>query len=768
MYLSADVVSVRDAFLRHQPMLQLTGSLTDITSIPTDVIVAVERLLQRPLTIHSVEGIMQAYAERFSDGFTIQQFTKALEAVSECDRSDIAAVVEVSGLRSWVQCLMEAAKSSSLFRQTLLVAISSNKLQHPLQRFLTCRIPDVASVTRHEQQIICPAQINESRRDLQREICHLLLRSAFFTTSAEVGLDPSVATTLLDKMTEPHSMSKPCQAFRPRPKLPVSVPSVSEVSNTPTTYRSDVDWRTVLQEDLDRDSAYRHGLIIRGIDSVCRDLEARCNEVEKPLKYERERSKCLQSELDHCKERCVRLKEEAEERNLVLDTLQAEQSHLLAQGQMAEQSTRDFREALEEARAQLCTVYREADNAANTSGAELHRLELVHFATIVAKDELIEAGREKSSSLESKLDHLHKQLACARQEGSDTKAGLARALATVTERDAELVEFQRIIQKCKADLDQQTSIGRQASGQVESLTQELASLRSNANVMRAEHERDMLKLNMATSESQERLEYKLQALKVEMSQQTSRYEEMAVTLSQDRDQTVNEKIRLTAEYEVTTAEMMRKLERLYKEREMRAREFAEAQDLSSKLMALMGKKPSPLPASSAGFSPSSKQFHRHTAIAAISDQENIRAVPKPSWGSRTSTASESTPKRPRVRRGSQPPSRHQSIMATGHTMVNGFLDEAGTEKRQPLDELEYNVQHEAAVIFEQQPRERIQGTEPDQETTAMPLEENERSQATCDTSFGESYIFTSTDHRKLSSQDFAGGPGVYDETTGDL
>jgi len=107
-------------------------------------------------------------------------------------------------------------------------------------------------------------------------------------------------------------------------------------------------------------------------------------------------------------------------------------------------------------------------------------------------------------------------------------------------------------------------------------------------------------------------------------------------------------------------------------------------------------------------------------------------------------------------------------MATGHTMVNGFLDEAGTEKRQPLDELEYNVQHEAAVIFEQQPRERIQGTEPDQETTAMPLEENERSQATCDTSFGESYIFTSTDHRKLSSQDFAGGPGVYDETTGDL
>ncbi|MCJ1245812.1 hypothetical protein MMC30_003016 [Trapelia coarctata] len=747
---------------------ELTGSLTNFTSIPTDVIAAVEKLFQRPLTTHSVEGIMQAYAGRFSDKFTVLQFTRALGAATECDRSDMAAVAELSGLRTWVQCLMETAKSSSLFRQTLLVAISSNKLQQPFQQFLTCKMPDAVSVTRHELQIVCPVQIKESRQGLQREICHLLLRSAFFTASAEVRLDPSVATALLDKLTEARLSSNSCQAFGSRPKPRPSVPSIFEVSNTPTMYRSDGDWRTVLKDDLDRDSAYRHGLIIRGIDSVCRDLEARCNEVEKPLNDERERSKCLQSELDHCKERCVRLEGEAEERNLVLDSLQAEQSHLLVQRQMAEQSTREVIEALEEARAQLGLAYKEAANAAHISGEELSRLELVHSATIVAKDELIEAGKEKCSSLESKLDHLHEQLACARQEGSDTKARLARTLGTVTERDAKVVDLQRIIQKCKDDLDQQTSIARQASGEVQSLKQEMASLRSEADGKRAEHERVVLKLNMATSESQERFEHELGALKVEMSQRVSQYEEIIATLREGSDRTMDEKVRLTEEYEVKTADLMHKIEKLNKERDMRAKEFAEAQDLSSKLMALMGKKPSQSSAPTAGSSPSSKQSRRRPAIAAISNQENIRSGPQPSWGSRGSNASGSTPKRLRLRRGSQAPSRHQGMMATGHKMVSGFLDESGTEIRQPLEELDHNVHHEAAVFSEQQLKEIIHGAEPDQINTAMPLEENERWQTTCDTSFGESYVFTSTDHRKLSSQDFEGGPGVYDETTGDL
>lgn len=741
---------------------ELTGSLTDILSVPHDLVTSVEKLLQRPLTGYSVQGITQAYAERFSDEFIILRFTRALGAATECDLSDMATVDELTGLKCLVNCLAEAVKSSSLIRQTLLVALSSNKLQQPFQRFLTCRIPDAASTTRHERHMVCPAHIQDSRRSLQREICRLLLRSAFFATFPEVALDPSVAAALLDKLTESPFLSNPCQVFRPRLQSRSSLPLGSDVSNMPLALRSDEDWRNVLKEDLDRDSAYRYDRIIQGIGNVCRDLEARCNEVEKPLNDELERSRCLQSQLDLFKERCNELEGQLQEQTLVLDSLQAERSHLLIQKQLAERSTQTVSEALDEAHAQLRLAHSGAATAALASGEELRRLELVHFATIVAKDEMIETGKAKSSSLESQLDHLHEQLGFARQEISASRATLVSAEGTVTERDAKIEELQHVIQMVRDDLGQQKSISRQASGELEIIKQEMVALRSEGDSMRAEHERHMLELNMTASESQGKLEYALSALNAEMSQQKSRSEETIATLRDESAWTRNEQMRLSKEYERNTADLMRKIELLSKERDMRAKEFAEAQDLSSKLMALMGKNPTPSVAATAGFSPSSEQPVRHTAVAAISDHENIQSVPQGSSAPRTA------PKRLRVRRGSQTPSRHQSMMAPRHRTVRGSLDGTGREKRQPLEELECNVQHAVASVPARQPVAEVHDIEPHQDDTAMQIEENGMSQVMCDISFGESCLFTSTDHRKLSTQDFPAGQGVYEETTGDF
>lgn len=744
---------------------ELISSLIAIISIPNDVVIGVEKLLQRPWTDYSMEGVMQAYAERFSDEFIVLRFTRALVAATECDISDTAAVFELIGLRSWVRCLTEAAKSSSLIRQTLLVALSSNKLQQPLQRFLTCKLPDATSVTRHERHTVCPAEIEESRQCLQREICDLLLRSAIHTTSTEVALDPSLASALLSKLTEAPLSSSPCQSVMVRPKNRLSAPSVSEVSNTPIVYRSAEDWRALLKEDLDRDSKNRHDLIIRRIDNVCRDLEARCDEVEKPLNEERERSKSLQTQLDQCQERCVRLEGEAEEQTLVLDSLQAEQNHLMAQRQAAQQSIQVISEALEEARAQLHLVQKEATDCAHTLREELRRVELEHCATIVAKDELIERGKVKSSSMESNLDYLREQLMCAGQEVSETKARLASALVTVTERDVKIQDLQSIIRKNKDDLNHQTSIGIQASGEVESLKEDIVALRSEADAMRAEHELDILKLNLAASESQEKIEYEVGVLNLEMSQQKSRYEEMLATLREESDRATNEKVRLTEEYDVSKANLIRKIERLNQERVMRAEEFAEAQDLSSKLVALMGKKPGQSTASPEKCSPLRKQSRRYTSLAGSSDPENIRAAPYRLLRSTTSSASGSTPKRIRVRRDSQPPSRHQIMIKTGSTTVKDIQDETRSEKRQPLEELAHNVNTDAVWACGQPPSEELHGTEPELDETAMQLEENNESQVMCDASFGGSYVFTSTDRRKFSSQDSA---GVYDETTWDL
>lgn len=291
------------------------------------------------------------------------------------------------------------------------------------------------------------------------------------------------------------------------------------------------------------------------------------------------------------------------------------------------------------------------------------------------------------------------------------------------------------------------------------MKQEIVTLRSQGEFMRAEHERDILELRMIASESQEKLKYTLHALNAEISQQKSHSEETIATLRNECARTRHEHMKRTEEYEKNVAELMYNTARLNKERVMRAKEFAEAQDLSSKLMALMGNKSTPLVAATAGCTPSSKHSGRYTAITANSEQENIQCIPQ------GPSASRPAQKRLRVRQGSQTPSKHQSKVVSGYRTVMVSLDGTGAEKRQPLEELQSNVQREITSVPARHSVADLHCTEPHQDDTAMQIEENGMSQIMCDTSFGESYVFTSTDHRKLSTQDLGAEHGVYDETT---
>ena len=46
-----------------------------------------------------------------------------------------------------------------------------------------------------------------------------------------------------------------------------------------------------------RDADYRFDHIVRTVDDVCRDLEARCNEVEQPLREQRAHCEDLKTQL---------------------------------------------------------------------------------------------------------------------------------------------------------------------------------------------------------------------------------------------------------------------------------------------------------------------------------------------------------------------------------------------------------------------------------------------------------------------------------------
>ena len=199
--------------------------------------------------------------------------------------------------------------------------------------------------------------------------------------------------------------------------------------------------------------------------------------------------------------------------------------------------------------------------------------------------------------------------------------------------------------------------------------------------------------------------------------------------------------------------------KLCSEREERAREFAEVQDLSSKLMAVMKSK--------------SAHFGMPQASTRATNQTSERPrCPQPEPGeadygigtarSFSSNTSGPTPKRTRTRRPSKTPSTHQTSTNPKFSTTKLVGGTTSKTKRFPLQEMPLNLRNQLSLSPSKD--EFGNGASKLGEGNAYPQD----GVNLLGLSFDESDIFTSTERQPPSPLRTVFEPVIDDETTADF
>ena len=268
----------------------------------------------------------------------------------------------------------------------------------------------MGSVGGHNNLEVCPLSYHEAQAQLHQSLALMVLESAL--ASQRGGhFDPAMMTLLLKKQC-PHCQAQPesvqCVQRRSR-SLQMPKISLFEAVSTPRVESVSLNWRDSLVRELSRDADCRYEGVVRMVGEICRDLESRCNDSERPLREERLKSRDLQARLENAERDKGDLELQTRNQQSVCITLQVERDCLAKKVEVAESQ-------MEELGTRLNNTNREAECAAQTAIERTRQQDIAYLATITGKDEMFEEQSLKLASAEQRVQLLEDELNCVKEQ----------------------------------------------------------------------------------------------------------------------------------------------------------------------------------------------------------------------------------------------------------------------------------------------------------------------------------------------------------------
>lgn len=337
----------------------------------------------------------------------------------------------LAGLRDrilFIKSLSDLVPKSRQLRAGILSGLFTNEFSRPISTFLSAHKNEPSYVCQDCE--ICPTGMLDSQKELASELCVLILRAGMYAQRDEdINLDPTLASLMLEKQAKVSGIKSVCPALyfsRPGSK-PRNVVTLFEASATPENRINSRDWRQHLQDALQRDANRQHESIIAVMSEICRDLEIRCEGVERPLHEEEERSGKLQREVEQLR---AKVEQEIEEKLLAIEACEALEQEkerigknlgeFIAKMQKSETRNQELEDALQISRAETHQVRGESmqiiERLTTNHRSELHaakvaadKLAVDNIAILNDHQETIEELRGKNGRLSHELEDLQKQ-----------------------------------------------------------------------------------------------------------------------------------------------------------------------------------------------------------------------------------------------------------------------------------------------------------------------------------------------------------------------
>ena len=561
---------------------EILPSLLEVMSLPENVVLAMEHALQQSSLLSINPTLVKPYLNRFSDHWIQAHVHKMLSAAGHCSGVDGMDPVEIGYLLSSIRDLSDAMASSSRVRRILLEAVGTSSFRETLQQIVAAPEPELFST--YEQQTSCPWTMTKLRRAIQSDLCRLLLKTTLYNLSDNIPFDPRMDFILLDSMTLPPITASKCQMCSQTSADPSVTDSARQIARNPQHSSVAREWQTRLKADLHHHAAQCHELVVARVAEVCQDLEARCESIEDPLQMEKKHSNDLQMRVNIAYMKCNDLEDQARERSLALEGLEAENNRLSHRSDRFEEQEQFMVSEIDRLKTEL-EQSRAATRQVSASATEAARLqELDKLACTTARDETIEHMRLEMKSQGQRIENLDAEISSFKTEAArlqemlsqhkETIQGLESFAKAKTNENERMVERERCLSAHSASLEGQLDTLRSETMSVEEhRLGMIEDLKGIADQLRAKHKIDVEKRDREFQMQQEKFNQDLSTLQEEGEEADRR---AASSLAQQK----NEIKRLES-----------RLANLLKEQEERANEFHEARELSSRLMAIVGRKP---------------------------------------------------------------------------------------------------------------------------------------------------------------------------------
>ena len=469
--------------------------------------------------------------------------------------------------------------------QTILTVMSDCARLALLHQFV--KHPPVLPLDPTFQTIhVCHCAMNNIRFRLRKLITLILLNSVLRCPREEHAAFKSVLAPLVAGLEIAPDIS--CNK-QPRRSMGAPIP-LFEAKSTPQTLSISHEWRKSLTMELVSDAHHRSDAVARLVGQICRDLELRCEEVERPLHEEQSRSRDLEAKLVRSESILHGLETDTEHVYLKLKDLGHANGALEEQVSSKDKLLQELSSKLGQVQQDLHCAKEDAERNAQTAIESARQQDIAYLATLASKDQMLDdqasnlVARERQvKSLEDDLAQIRAQ-ECKTAEKTLEQSVIIEELRRIRSDQGGLLESneREISQLVKSVADSQAMTHKaSAKANVAINERDTTIARLKAQLLAADtevielsetHRLKMAERAAALSSYKEQANAKIRALEVEVQQSRSE----ATKELEARNMAI--------------ADFESKFERCWREQQAQERASAEAQDLVSKLTAIVGTK----------------------------------------------------------------------------------------------------------------------------------------------------------------------------------
>ena len=498
-------------------------------------------------------------------------------------------LTQVANALNFVDAIISTIPVSPSLCQALLPPTPGSELVDQLKELAVLNPIKTQSATANDSHEVCTEMLAVAQEKLFTQLKVLFLKAMLHVPHHRDAAYLIIFDSLLENAIQKPRIAVPCKhRTKHRRLLHALNVSLLEADSTPKSISISHGWKDNLVNELSRNASFHYDSIVRMVGGICRDLELRCDKVERPLKEEQTKNQDLEERLTIAEGKIPQFDEELRRREMALNDMKFENERLLKQLQAAEGQAQGLSTSLEKMRKEFERARDEVDQAAEAAAKSSREQDLAYMSTLRSKDEMYEQQALHLESAEKRIMHLEREL-------DEAKGQELERSQTLKEKEAVICKLQTLVAVADIGMDaKQRDIEalKQTKEKLLVEKERFSSVAAEAAERSAEVistlQSDIRLAKDQLSSVQNAFDAFASAKAAETAEVKDSHKLLVTGLQKEIQDTNQGATMAKRDSEASINNLKKAIARLRHDRDRRSREFAEAHDLSRKLMAVVG------------------------------------------------------------------------------------------------------------------------------------------------------------------------------------